>query len=46
MIDWIDMDIIVGVYPVKPPLPAVGGNEGVGRIEEVLHTLSFPISIL
>lgn len=30
---------------MKPPLPAVGGNEGVGRIEEVVYTLSFPISI-
>uniref|UniRef100_A0A8R1Z9K4 Enoyl-[acyl-carrier-protein] reductase, mitochondrial n=1 Tax=Pristionchus pacificus TaxID=54126 RepID=A0A8R1Z9K4_PRIPA len=30
-----DINQIQGVYPVKPPLPAVGGNEGVGRIEEV-----------
>ncbi|GMR37026.1 hypothetical protein PMAYCL1PPCAC_07221, partial [Pristionchus mayeri] len=30
-----DINQIQGVYPVKPPLPAVGGNEGVGRVEEV-----------
>ena len=28
-----DINQIQGVYPVKPPLPAVAGNEGVGRVE-------------
>lgn len=27
-----DINTIQGVYPVKPPLPSVGGNEGVGEI--------------
>ncbi|ESO06833.1 hypothetical protein HELRODRAFT_170854 [Helobdella robusta] len=27
-----DMNMIQGIYPIKPPLPAVGGNEGVGEI--------------
>ena len=27
-----DINQIQGVYPVQPPLPAVGGNEGVGRV--------------
>lgn len=26
---------IVGVYPVRPPVPAVGGYEGVGEIQAV-----------
>lgn len=30
-----DLNMIQGVYPIKPPLPAVGGNEGYGRIEKV-----------
>lgn len=30
-----DINQIQGVYPVKPPLPAVGGNEGFGEIEAV-----------
>uniref|UniRef100_A0A0N5AKX7 Enoyl-[acyl-carrier-protein] reductase, mitochondrial n=1 Tax=Syphacia muris TaxID=451379 RepID=A0A0N5AKX7_9BILA len=30
-----DINQIQGVYPVKPPLPAVGGNEGVGEIDAV-----------
>lgn len=30
-----DINTIQGVYPVKPPLPSIPGNEGVGRIEEV-----------
>jgi len=30
-----DINQIQGVYPVKPPLPATGGNEGVGRVEEI-----------
>ncbi|KAL1229071.1 Enoyl-[acyl-carrier-protein] reductase [Trichinella pseudospiralis] len=30
-----DINQIQGVYPVKPTLPAVGGNEGVLRIEAV-----------
>lgn len=29
-----DMNIIQGTYPVKPPLPAIGGNEGVGEVIE------------
>ncbi|VDD88382.1 unnamed protein product [Enterobius vermicularis] len=30
-----DINQIQGVYPVKPPLPAVGGSEGVGEVEKV-----------
>ncbi|KHJ48751.1 hypothetical protein D918_01056 [Trichuris suis] len=30
-----DINTIQGIYPIKPPLPAVGGMEGVLRIEEV-----------
>lgn len=29
-----DINTIQGVYPVKPPLPSIPGNEGVGEIEE------------
>ncbi|VDN27365.1 unnamed protein product [Gongylonema pulchrum] len=31
-----DINQIQGVYPVKPPLPAIGGNEMVAKIEEVI----------
>jgi len=27
-----DLNQVEGVYPIKPPLPAVGGNEGVGEV--------------
>ncbi|ELT95570.1 hypothetical protein CAPTEDRAFT_216577 [Capitella teleta] len=27
-----DINMIQGVYPVRPPLPAVAGNEGVGKV--------------
>ncbi|PAV75528.1 hypothetical protein WR25_14697 [Diploscapter pachys] len=30
-----DLNQIQGVYPVKPTLPAVGGNEGFGRVEQI-----------
>lgn len=30
-----DINQVQGVYPIKPPLPAIGGNEMVGEIEEV-----------
>ena len=30
-----DINMIQGVYPVKPELPAVGGNEGVCKVLEV-----------
>lgn len=30
-----DLNQVEGVYPVKPPVPAVGGNEGVGVVVEV-----------
>ena len=31
-----DLNQIEGTYPVRPDkLPAVGGNEGVGRVEEI-----------
>ena len=30
-----DINTIQGTYPLKPPLPAVGGGEGVGRVENV-----------
>lgn len=29
------MDVAVGVYPVRPQVPAVGGYEGVGEIHSV-----------
>ncbi|CAD6192537.1 unnamed protein product [Caenorhabditis auriculariae] len=42
LVNWIaapinpaDLNQIQGVYPVKPKLPAIGGNEGVGRVEKV-----------
>ena len=34
-----DINQIQGVYPVKPPLPAIGGNEGVARVEEVSYLI-------
>ncbi|KAK9158130.1 hypothetical protein Scep_004704 [Stephania cephalantha] len=30
-----DINRIEGVYPVKPPVPAVGGYEGVGEVQSV-----------
>lgn len=30
-----DINMIEGVYPIRPNLPAVGGNEGVGQIVQV-----------
>ncbi len=30
-----DINTIEGKYPIKPPLPAVPGNEGVGVVREV-----------
>lgn len=30
-----DINQIQGVYPIKPALPAVGGNEGVAQVLEV-----------
>ena len=30
-----DMNMIQGVYPIQPQLPAVGGNEGVGTVVKV-----------
>lgn len=30
-----DINTIQGVYPIKPPLPSVPGNEGVGQIIQV-----------
>lgn len=35
-----DINMIQGVYPVKPQLPAVGGNEGVGEVVEVGSSVS------
>ncbi|CAI5441576.1 unnamed protein product [Caenorhabditis angaria] len=42
LVKWIaapinpaDLNQIQGVYPVKPKLPAVGGNEGFGRVEQI-----------
>lgn len=31
-----DINTIQGVYPIKPDLPAVAGNEGVGRVSDCL----------
>ncbi|CAG9531901.1 unnamed protein product, partial [Cercopithifilaria johnstoni] len=30
-----DINQVQGVYPIKPPLPAVGGVEGFGEVEEI-----------
>ncbi|KAK6736553.1 hypothetical protein RB195_019314 [Necator americanus] len=30
-----DINTLQGVYPIKPQLPAVAGNEGYGRVEKV-----------
>ncbi|XP_048860528.1 enoyl-[acyl-carrier-protein] reductase, mitochondrial isoform X4 [Brienomyrus brachyistius] len=30
-----DINMLEGTYPVRPPFPAVGGNEGVGEVMEV-----------
>ena len=30
-----DINMIEGTYPTLPPLPAVGGSEGVGIVEAV-----------
>lgn len=35
-----DINQLQGVYPIKPSLPAVGGVEGFGEVEEVI-LLSF-----
>ena len=29
---FMKISIFAGTYPLKPKLPAVGGNEGVGRV--------------
>lgn len=29
------MSYILGTYPIKPSLPAIGGNEGVGKVMAV-----------
>ncbi|KAG8225587.1 hypothetical protein J437_LFUL002106 [Ladona fulva] len=36
-----DINTIQGVYPVKPNLPAVGGNEGVAEVQEVGDGVSY-----
>jgi trans-2-enoyl-CoA reductase len=30
-----DINTIQGSYAIKPPLPCIGGNEGVGEVENV-----------
>ncbi|XP_078430130.1 polyketide synthase, enoylreductase family protein [Wolffia australiana] len=30
-----DINRIEGVYPVRPPLPAIGGSEGVGQVQSL-----------
>ena len=30
-----DVNVIQGVYAIKPPLPAIGGGEGVGEVLKV-----------
>uniref|UniRef100_A0A914Z106 Enoyl-[acyl-carrier-protein] reductase, mitochondrial n=1 Tax=Panagrolaimus superbus TaxID=310955 RepID=A0A914Z106_9BILA len=35
-----DINQIQGVYPVKPKLPAIGGNEGFGIVEEIGSNVS------
>lgn len=36
-----DINQLQGVYPIRPSLPAVGGMEGFGEVEEVI-LLSLP----
>lgn len=36
-----DINQIQGVYPVKPTLPAIGGNEGCGIVEAVSIEASY-----
>ncbi|NXR12430.1 MECR protein, partial [Semnornis frantzii] len=35
-----DINMIQGTYPIQSPLPAVGGNEGVGEVLEVGHRVA------
>lgn len=35
-----DINTIQGVYAVKPPLPSIPGNEGVGRIVKVGNSVA------
>ena len=42
LLEWVaapmnpaDVNMIQGTYPLKPPLPAIGGNEGVARVKKV-----------
>jgi mitochondrial enoyl-[acyl-carrier protein] reductase / trans-2-enoyl-CoA reductase len=35
-----DINQIQGVYPVKPPLPAVAGNEACGVVEMVSESIT------
>ena len=35
-----DINMIQGIYPVKPNLPAIGGNEGVGKIVKKGNSVS------
>lgn len=30
-----DINMIEGTYPIRPPMPAIGGNEGVAQVIEV-----------
>ena len=30
-----DINMLQGIYPIRPKLPAIGGNEGVGEVLEV-----------
>lgn len=38
-----DLNTLQGVYPIKPPLPAVAGNEGYGRIVKVSELAGFEL---
>ncbi len=34
-LNWVNDVWVIGVYPVRPPVPAVGGYEGVGEVHSV-----------
>ena len=36
-----DINTIQGVYPIKPPLPAIGGNEGVAEVVKTFEGSAF-----
>jgi len=41
-----DINIITGTYPIQPPLPAVGGGEGLGQVIAVGKQAKFKVGDL